>query len=200
MKKIFLIFIISIIGKFSLSQNSYSVKTIFKGDTVVILSSEKVEEINNVFSKQKVRIEELKFRISEMDRYIDSLNKKIVDKNKSLDSLISLLECREDTINNIQERLNITEKWILESSINSSYLYYSWPDSTIKRIDTGIFMLVGYRRSGNFSLVRMANNEYSQDFIRREWPEKQSPNLNWELNYKEKVRPIIYNYPFKINF
>lgn len=195
----FYIFLFLILNFSCFSQN-YAVKTIFKGDTVVILSSEKVDEINQVFNTQKKRIEDLKSQLSLLDCSIDSLNKEFEQKNKQIDSLNLILVNRQDSIDKVQERLSMTEKWLLESSINSSYLYYSWSDSTIKRIDTGIFMLIGHRRSGNFSLVRMADNKYAADYIRQNWYDKQSPELNWELNYKEKVRPNIYSYPFKINF
>lgn len=179
---------------------SYSVKTIFKGDTVVILSSEKVDEINGVFATQKKRIEDLKLQLALLDNSIDSLNKEFESKNKLIDSLNSVVTERKAKVDSVQSRLSMTEKWLLESSVNSSYLYYSWPDSTIKRIDTGIFMLIGHKRSGNFSLVRMADNKYATDYIRQNWYDKQSPELNWELNYKDRIRPIIYSYPFKINF
>ena len=185
---------------FNTYAQNYSVKTIFKGDTVVILSSEKVDEINQVFTTQKKRIEDLKSQLSMLDCSIDSLNNEFELKNKQIDSLNQILKYRQNAIDKAQERLSITEKWLLESSLNSSYLYYSWTDSTIKRIDTGIFMFIGHRKTGNFSLVRMADNKYANEYIRQNWPEKQSPQLNWELNYKEKVRPTIYSYPFKINF
>ena len=184
----------------SLYSQNYSVKTVFKGDTVVILSSEKVDEINQTFTNQKNRIEDLKIRLKSLNDSINNLNNEYSNKIKLIDSLNFLLECRQDSINDIKDRLNFTEKWLLESSLNSSYLYYSVQDSTIKRIDTGIFMLVGYRRTGNFSLVRMTDNKDSEHYIRKNWNEIQSPPLNWELNYKEKVRPMIYSYPFKINF
>jgi uncharacterized coiled-coil protein SlyX len=189
-----------LILNFSCLSQSYSVKTVFKGDTVVILSSEKVDEINEVFTTQKKRIEDLKLKLSLLDNSIDSLNKEFEYRNKIIDSLNIALSEKKSKVDSVQDRLNMTEKWLLESSINSSYLYYSWPDSTIKRIDTGIFMFVGHRRSGNFSLVRMADNKYADEYMRKNWSEKQYPPLNWELNYNEKIRPIIYSYPFKINF
>jgi uncharacterized coiled-coil protein SlyX len=172
-----ILFLFLFLFSFNCYTQNYSVKTVFKGDTVVILSSEKVDEINQVFTTQKKRIEDLKSQLAQLNNSI---------------------ECRQDSIKLFEERLNITEKWLIESSINSSYIYYSWPDSTIKRIDTGIFMFIGHRRSGNFSLVRMADNSYANEYIRQNWPDKQAPPLNWELNYKEKVRPLIYSYPFKI--
>jgi len=46
----------------------------------------------------------------------------------------------------------------------------------------------------------MADNKYADEYMRKNWSEKQYPPLNWELNYNEKIRPIIYSYPFKINF
>lgn len=193
-----ILFLFLFLFSFNCYTQNYSVKTVFKGDTVVILSSEKVDEINQVFTTQKKRIEDLKSQLSQLNNSIDILNKESELKNKQIDSLNNTIQCGQDSIKLFEERLNITEKWLIESSINSSYIYYSWPDSTIKRIDTGIFMFIGHRRSGNFSLVRMADNSYANEYIRQNWPDRQAPPLNWELNYKEKVRPLIYSYPFKI--
>jgi hypothetical protein len=198
--KLILVFlVVSTLYTYSLSQH-YAIKTVYKGDSVVIISNNQINEINNLFTTQKNRIEDFKLEVSDLSKENTKLTIESKNKDKIIDSLNLELKKQNQNIDEIKNRLDISEKWILESSINSCYLYYSWEDSTIKKISTEIFMLVGYRRTGNFSLVRMANNKDANDFIRTNWSQKQYPPLNWELNYKEPIRPIIINYPFKINF
>ena len=200
MKKILLIHLFILNSVFYCLSQNYALKTIYKGDSVVIISNSQINEINNVFSAQKSRIEEFKLEVNKLTKINDTLISESIKKDKIIDSLKLELTNKNENINTIKNRLNATEKWILESSISSCYLYYSWSDSTIKKIDTEIYMLVGYRRSGNFSLVRMADNKFSKEYVRANLLEKQEPPVNWELNYKERVRPKIINYPFKINF
>ena len=65
-------------------------------------------------------------------------------------------------------------------------------------IDLSSYFFIGNRRTGNFSLVR--RGPVSQD---NEWKKcnilyPQEPGINWELNYKEKWRPVVTKYPYKI--
>jgi hypothetical protein len=187
----------AIISFLSLSQN-YPVQTKLKGDSVVIMTTEQYRDIELLLSNQRYRVNSYKEDISIQEKVIDSLTEVCNRRIYVMDSLDTVIKYKFYAYDSLQNKVNTIEHWLYTASVDNSYLYYSYSDTSIMSIDLSSYFFIGNRRTGNFSLVR--RGPVSQDF---EWKKyniqyPQEPVLNWELNYKEKWRPVIVRYPYKI--
>ena len=187
----------TIISFLSLSQN-YPVQTKLKGDSVVIMTTEQYRDIELLLSNQRYRVNGYKEDITIQEKIIDSLTEVCKKKVYVIDSLETVIKHKFYTYDSLQNKMNTIERWLYASSIDNAYLYYSYLDTTIMSVDLSSYLFIGNRRSGNFSLVR--RGPVSQD---SEWKEynllnPQEPGIGWELNYKEKWRPVVVKYPYKI--
>jgi hypothetical protein len=187
----------AIISFLSLSQN-YPVQTKLKGDSVVIMTTEQYRDIELILSNQRYRVNGYKEDISIQEKIIDSLTKVCNRRVYAIDSLDTVIKHKFYTYDSLQSKINVIERWLYTSSINNTYLYYSYSDTTVMSIDLSSYFFIGNRRTGNFSLVR--RGPVSQD---SEWKKynilyPQEPGINWELNYREKCRPVVTKYPYKI--
>ena len=104
----------------------YPIQTIFKGDSVVILTLKQSEDINKSIEKTKDINRENKNKISQLYKLIDSLNQVINTKNKE----ISYLQYKKDSIQKDNEEfVDSIWLWSLSPSIiftrtrNDSFLY-----------------------------------------------------------------------------
>jgi septal ring factor EnvC (AmiA/AmiB activator) len=70
-----------------LGQNKYPIQTIFKGDSVVVLSIKQSMDINKALETQKRIIREQARKITALNKTIDSLNKTIANIPNMLDSI-----------------------------------------------------------------------------------------------------------------
>jgi hypothetical protein len=59
-------------------------------------------------------------------------------------------------------------------------------------------MLIGNKRSGNFALVRIGTSYEDSESKNYNRLYPQEPELGWELYYKEKWRPVVIKFPYKI--
>ena len=85
--KLILVFlVVSTLYTYSLSQN-YAIKTVYKGDSVVIISNNQINEINNLFTTQKNRIEDFKLEVSDLSKENTKLTIESKNKDKIIDSL-----------------------------------------------------------------------------------------------------------------
>ena len=186
-----------LISFFNLSQN-YPVQTILKGDSVVILTVQQYRDIELLLDNQRNRANDYKNDIEEQNKRIDSLTLVINDRDKYIDSLNTSLISNLSNYDSLQIRNNTIENWLYNASIDNTYLYYSYRDSTIMSIDLSSYMFIGNKRSGNFTLARRGTfyEDLEWKKYNREYP--QEPELGWELYYREKWRPVVIKFPYKI--
>ena len=92
----------------NISYSQYPIQTLFKGDSVVILTIKQSENINKVIDKQNVKIEEQ-----------NQLIEKQTEKLKQQEVLISTLESQVKLIN--QQFETISKQLILKDSISNHY-------------------------------------------------------------------------------
>lgn len=187
----------TIMSFFTLSQN-YPVQTILKGDSVVILTTQQYRDIELLLDNQRNRVSSYKNDITEQEKQIDSLTCVIDDKMKQIDTLNLVMSRKLSSYDSLQSRNTTIEHWLYEASVDNAYLYYSYRDSTIMSIDLSSYMLIGNRRSGNFSLARMGTTYQDSEWKNYNRLYPQEPDLGWELYYREKWRPVIIKFPYKI--
>ena len=135
------------------SQPTYPIQTVLKGDSVVILTKKQSKEIDLLIDNQKIRIQKYKTEIKNLTDTNYVLKQNIQTKDSVIDSLNNMISNINYGYDSLINRLDTLESWILMSSIDNGYLYYSWQDSTIKVIDLSLYMLIGHKKTGNYSLI-----------------------------------------------
>jgi len=181
----------------TLSQN-YPIQTKLKGDSVVILTTEQYRDIELLLSNQRDRVDSYKSDVSLQEKEIDSLKELLSKKTNIVDSLDILVKSKFSNYDSLQTKLRVMEDWLYNSAVDNAYLYYSHRDTTIMSIDLSGYALYGSRFYGSLSMER--RGEASEDAQWKKWNRlyPQEPELNWELKYREKWRPVVVEFPYKI--
>jgi hypothetical protein len=189
--------LLTLLSTLVFSQN-YPVQTVLKGDSVVILTTEQYRDIELLLDNQRNRVLLYQSDISNLKQEIDSLNIKLVDVETNNDSLNNVIENRFSDYDSLLLKYKTVESWLYNVSVDNAYLYYSYRENTIMSIDLSSYTLDGYYWSGGFLLSRRgpAIDDMEWKKCNRLYP--QEPELGWELRYREKWRPIVIKFPYKI--
>jgi len=150
------LFLVSLIG-----YSQYPIKTIFRGDSVIILTVDQSEKINQALEKNSKASKENSKKIKESEKEIQDLKKTIEKQNYYIDSLSKLLTEYKEGNNDLYDSL-----WIW--SLGPSLIYTEYPDdSAVYVMDLSHY----YMTTDDFGIimVRMSDKEYEkyQDFITR---------------------------------
>lgn len=187
----------TLISFLTLSQN-YPVQTKLKGDSVVILTTEQYRDIELLLSNQRDRVNGYK-NDQEISDYWISLQEKEIDSLKNIvDSLDLLVKTKLSNYDSLELKIKTIEDWLYNSAVDNAYLYYSHRDTTIMSIDLSGYALYGSKFSGSLTVVRrgFASEDEEWKKCNRLYP--QEPDLNWQLKYREKWRPVVVEFPYKI--
>jgi hypothetical protein len=163
----------------------YPIKTIFKGDSVIILTIEQSDKINQLIEKNSKSVKELTKKNKENEEELRRLNKLLVEQNCVIDSLYNLLlEYRKKE--NAQNAL-VDSVWIW--SLGPSLIYTEYPDdSTVYIMDLSQY----YMTTDDFGIVmvKMSDREYKeyQEFIKTYG---MSERAFWEFRSKMRIKPYI---------
>ena len=167
------------------SQSNYPLKTIIKGDSVVILKVAQADEINRIFERQKKEIEDLKKTIEDLKR---------LQENK--DSVIISLVEKQVIDSTIAKRLDIIENWLYWASVEGSWIYFSFEDSLIYRVDLSNYKVRKDDKTGDLFFYWC--EQYDKDNMADEFIENnESPALNWQKEIRRSRRPKIEVVPIK---
>jgi hypothetical protein len=179
MKK--LIFVIGIMLMSLSGMAQYPIKTIFKGDSVIILTIQQSEKINEMLEKSSKSIKETNNKNKEYETEIEKLNETLSNQNDYIDSLSNLLlqrwTCNEDIYDSLWT-------WALGPSI----IYTLYPDdSTVYVMDLSHYYMTTY--DFGVILARMSDKEYIkyQAFISRYGLSEES---FWRFRNEMKIRNI----------
>ena len=178
MKKLLLIIfmLMSFVG-----YTQYPIKTIFKGDSVIILTIEQSEKINEMLDRTSKSVKESNKKTKEYEEQINKMTLVLSEQNAYIDSLSNLLlqkwVCNEDIYDSIWT-------WALGPSI----LYTLYPDdSTVYVMDLSHY----YMETNDFgiTMVRMTDKDYKkyQLFISKYGL---SEEAFWQFRNEMKVRKI----------
>ena len=179
MKK--LIFLIGIMLMSLSGMAQYPIKTIFKGDSVIILTIQQSEKINEMLEKSSKSIKESNNKSKEYEEEIEKLYTTLSNQNDYIDSLSNLLlerwTCNEDIYDSLWT-------WALGPSI----IYTLYPDdSTVYVMDLSHY----YMTTNDFGIIlaRMSDKEYLkyQKFISRYGL---SEEAFWRFRNEMKIRNI----------
>jgi hypothetical protein len=153
--KTLLTFIFLTISLFGFSQIKYPIQTIYKGDSVVILSVKQSIDINKVIEKQK--------------KIIREQNKKIVALNKTIDSLSRINNRVNIVIDSIQYIADTTYKWadefnmvIRERAIGPCLLYIIPPYDSVFFLDLSRYRMYSTEYGEKIELELMSDKQYAE--------------------------------------
>lgn len=165
------------------SQSNYPLKTVIKGDSVVILTVKQADDINNIFERQKAIIAGFKKDIITRDSIIAVLDTIILEKEKVI------VEYAFD--DEITKRLDIIEAWLLDAAINNVWIYYSWDDSTIYAVDLHQYYVQKDNMSGDLYFYKCPTpfDPYEK---------KENPLKGWERTIIKPERPKVTKVPIKL--
>ena len=176
-----LIFVIGIMLMSLSGIAQYPIKTIFKGDSVIILTIQQSEKINEMLEKSSKSIKETNNKNKEYEKEIEKLNETLSNQNAYIDSLSNLLlqrwTCNEDIYDSLWT-------WALGPSI----IYTLYPDdSTVYVMDLSHYYMTTY--DFGVILARMSDKEYIkyQAFISRYGLSEES---FWRFRNEMKIRNI----------
>lgn len=176
-----LIFVIGIMLMSLSGMAQYPIKTIFKGDSVIILTIQQSEKINEMLEKSSKSIKETNNKNKEYEKEIEKLNETLSNQNDYIDSLSNLLlqrwTCNEDIYDSLWT-------WALGPSI----IYTLYPDdSTVYVMDLSHYYMTTY--DFGVILARMSDKEYIkyQAFISRYGLSEES---FWRFRNEMKIRNV----------
>jgi len=176
-----LIFVIGIMLMSLSGMAQYPIKTIFKGDSVIILTIQQSEKINEMLEKSSKSIKETNNKNKEYEKEIEKLNETLSNQNAYIDSLSNLLlqrwTCNEDIYDSLWT-------WALGPSI----IYTLYPDdSTVYVMDLSHYYMTTY--DFGVILARMSDKEYIkyQAFISRYGLSEES---FWRFRNEMKIRNV----------
>lgn len=207
MKRLLTILIITL-SFVSLSQN-YPVQTILKGDSVVIYTVEQNEDIEILLANQRSRVAFYKNNIAKQQAVIDSLNLVMIQQQAKQQTIIDSIQRVADDLrftlknkfsnfDSLQQRYDSVSTWLYNTASSNAIIYYSYEKSTVVAIDLASYIIVGHKRTGNFSVARrgpVSDDEYWRNYNREQ---KDEPNADWLTYYKEKWKPVIFQFPYQI--
>jgi hypothetical protein len=144
-----------LISSLGFSQTKYPIQTIFRGDSVVILTIKQSFDINKAIETQK--------------RIIRDQNKKIVALNKTIDSLSRINDRVNIVIDSIQYIADTTYKWadefnmvIRERAIGPCLLYTIPPYDSVFFLDLSRYKMYSTEYGEKIELELMSDKQYAE--------------------------------------
>lgn len=165
------------------SQSNYPLKTVIKGDSVVILTVKQADDINNIFESQKAKIAAFKKDIITRDSIIAIRDTIILQKEKVI--------VKHEFDYEIAKRLDVLEAWLLNAGINGTWIYYSWEDGVIYSVDLSQYLVKKDDMTGDIFFYRC-------DAILDPKKEQEEPHKGWERDIIKPKRPKVTEVPIKL--
>jgi len=141
------------ISAVTMGQLKYPIQTIYKGDSVVILTIKQSLDVNKVIDTQR--------------KIIREQNKKILSQNKKIDSLINVVTKLNGTVDSIQYIADTTYKWadeinliLFEMAAGPSLVYTIPPYNFVYFINLDDYNMFSIDYGETIQLVRMTQKEY----------------------------------------
>ncbi len=156
-----------------LSQTKYPIQTIYRGDSVVILTIKQSFDINKAIETQK--------------RAIREQNKKILAQSKKIDSLTNVIAKLNGAVDSIQYVADTTYKWadeinlvLFEMAAGPSLVYTIPPYNSIYFINLDDYNMSTANYGEVIQLVRMTPKEYDYwKKLKKEYNQEYYPAIDY---------------------
>lgn len=151
-----------------LGQNKYPIQTLYRGDSVVILSIKQSIDINKAIETQKRIIREQTRKIALLNKVVDSL-KMVAGNSRIIDSIKYVA----DTTYKWADELNLT---IREMAMHGSFMYMIPPYNKVYFINLDDYNLYSHEDGRAIVLEKMTKQEYVEYKEHREEHDKKFPS------------------------
>lgn len=191
----------------------YPIKTIFKGDSVIILTIEQSEKINAMIDKKVAEVKEIRKRESKSKVINDSLsqiNQILLEENRVLKQINGIQQSFIDSITRISKGSESTNQYVLDSlwnwALGPSIIYTQYPDdTTIYVMDLSEYYLINY--DFGYSLQKMSKREFKKyrKFVETygvneaAWFEFRSKIKIQRMNSEDATKRKVWKYRTKWN-
>ena len=165
------------------SQSNYPLKTVIKGDSVVILTVKQADDINAIFESQKARIAAFKKDIITRDSIIAIRDTLLIEKERVI--------VKHEFDYEIARRLDVLEDWMLSAAVNGTWVYYSWKDSVIYSVDLSQYLVKKDDMTGDIFFYRCED-------ILDPYKEHEEPHKGWNMDIIKPKRPKVTQVPIKL--
>lgn len=160
-----------------IGQIKYPIQTIYKGDSVVILSIKQSIDINRAIDTQKKIIREQSRKINYLNSKVDSLNNVIANIPNMLDSIKYV----SDTTFKWAEELNLT---LWEYATYGSFIYTIPPYNKLYFVNLDDYNFYTHDYGKVFVFEKMTNSEYEEyKKFREEFNKRFPPAINYFQNF-----------------
>lgn len=191
--KALLLITFTIISLLGIGQTKYPIQTIYKGDSVVILSVKQSVDINKAIEAQKRIIREQSKKLTLETNKIDSLNKVI----KNLNTKLEITQYQLDTTSKWADELNLT-MW--EMAAGPSLLYTIPPYSEVLFLNLKRYNMFSIDNGDQIQLVRMTDSEFKKfQELDKKYNQTYYPTIDYfkVLKFKDFQKELLL-YQYKI--
>jgi hypothetical protein len=182
MKKLLAIAFLMVIN-LSLAQSKYPLQTVFKGDSVVILTKLQADNINKTFDIQRNKLSNADYQLKTQSNKIDSLTALINAQSNQLKQLMAL--------NNELTNLKDIIYW---NAVDGAWMYYSYIDSSVK-FSSLAYYHVNLNSEGDLLFINAPADCRVPDYIESQRNRKEQPPMHWEFRFPEAIRPKVFSIP-----
>ena len=147
------------------------------------MTVKQADDINNIFESQKAKIAAFKKDIIIRDSIIAIRDTIILQKDQVID--------KHEFDYEIAKRLEILEDWMLNASINGTWIYYSWKDSVIYAVDLSQYLIKKDDITGDIFF-------YKCDDLLDPYKEQDEPHKGWQKDIIKTKRPKVTQVPIKL--
>jgi len=159
-----------------IGQIKYPIQTIYKGDSVVILSIKQSIDINRAIDTQKKIIREQSKKITALNNKIDSLN----STAGNIPSIIDSLKYIADTTYKWADELNMT---LWEYATNGAFIYAIPPYNKLYFVNLDDYNLYTHEYGNILVFEKMGEKEYEEyKKFREEFNKRFPPAVNYFQN------------------
>lgn len=145
MRKLFFILLL-LFPLLSYSQQKYPIKTVYHEDSVVILTTQQSNQINNLIDEQSKRISELEENLSKVEKENGRLSNKVEKMSTTIsdnDSTITFLKDTlqksntyyTDEVDSLNKEMERIKNWFIDAAINNTFIYLDWDKYSIKVVN-----------------------------------------------------------------
>lgn len=206
--KFIIILMAMFIPLISLSQQQYPVKTIFRNDSVIMMSVGEAERINRLVEDQKTEIRSLEIELSKetkrnnylddkISNLVDSINLKSTELSLLYDSLKNSNKNFKNQSDSLKGEITSIKQWLVNSAIANSFIYIDWDTYSIKTIDLNLYTS-RFNFWGKFKFIPI-EMDYRKHIIQRIEGKKQPFEGNWVNKFLDFKKPNITICPIKID-
>lgn len=160
------------------SQSNYPLKTVIKGDSVVILTVKQADDINAIFESQKAKIAAFKQETKVKDSIIqlrDTLLVYYTQRYTEYQTIIETQFVKDDRLDTISE-------WLIQRSKEGAWIYYSYTNNEVIAVDLSKYVVRKDDYTGDLLFYKSCDTNNQED---------KEPRNGWHTDIALPSRPKL---------